>query len=151
MFHKAVDVRFQENTVLDVVFQDGQIKRYDMSVLFDKYPQLKELEDRALFVSGKLMGGYGIIWNDDLDIEVETIYEDGELVSTEEPANQKLSQTISSARSKKGLTQKEVAALAGIDQSDFSKIERGIANPSIAMLERIAAALGGQLSIQIIL
>lgn len=151
MFHKAVDVRFQDNTVLDVVFQDGQIKRYDMSVLFDKYPQLKELEDRALFISGKLMGGYGIIWNDDLDIEVETIYEDGELVSTEEPANQKLSQAISSARSKKGLTQKEVAALAGIDQSDFSKIERGIANPSIAMLERIAAALGGQLSIQIIL
>ncbi len=47
---------------------------------FPWHPQLEALKDRTLFQSGKLVGGYGIIWNDDLDIEAETIYEDGNLV-----------------------------------------------------------------------
>lgn len=149
MFHKALDVRFREKVILDVVFQDGKVKRYDMSVLFDKYPQLRALENREMFLSGKLMGGFGIMWNDDLDIEVETIYEEGLLVQEEIPANQKLANAISSARAASGLTQKEVSALAGIDQSDFSKIERGIGNPSISTLERIAKALGGELRLEI--
>ena len=149
MFHKAVDVRFCEKTMLEVVFQDGKVKSCDMSSLFDKYPQLKALEDRELFLSGKLMGGFGIMWNDELDIEVETIYEDGILVQKEIPANQMLANAIASARAVTGLTQKEVAVLAGIDQSDFSKIERGIGNPSVSTLERIAKALGGELRLQI--
>ena len=48
------------------------------------------------------------------------------------------------------MTQKELAQRTGIDQSDISKIERGTANPSIATLERIAAALGGELNIAIL-
>jgi hypothetical protein len=54
-----------------------------MASLFTKYPQLKALEDRNLFISGKLMGAYGIIWNDELDIETETIYADDVTVKTE--------------------------------------------------------------------
>ena len=56
---------------------------------------------------------------------------------------------VASARTMSGLSQKQLAAITGIDQSDISKIERGVANPSIATLERIAGALGGQLSIRI--
>ena len=72
MFHKAVDLKFKEGTILEMTFQDGLVKQYDLAVLFDKYPQLKALENRELFLSGKLMGMYGIVWNDDLDIEAET-------------------------------------------------------------------------------
>lgn len=149
MFHKAVDICFLNGTSMAVTFQDGLVKQYDMARLFGKYPQLKALEDRSLFLSGQLMGAYGIIWNDDLDIDTETIYEDGILIRTEHPVHQMLAQTVSAARAKAGLTQKQVAAMAGIDQSDFSKIERGVANPSISTLERIAKALGGSLSIHI--
>jgi hypothetical protein len=46
MFHKAVSVRFLENTTLEVTFQDGIVKQYNMASLFTKYPQLKALEDR---------------------------------------------------------------------------------------------------------
>jgi DNA-binding XRE family transcriptional regulator len=59
------------------------------------------------------------------------------------------SQAVLSARAKAGLSQKELSELTGIDQSDISKIERGAANPSVATLERIAAALGGRLTIAI--
>ena len=77
MFHKAIKLKFNEGTSFDVTFLTGEIKRYDISVLFDKYPQLKALTDRNLFLSGKLTGAYGIMWNDELDIETETVYEDG--------------------------------------------------------------------------
>ena len=73
MFHKAINVQFLENTVLEVTFTDGVIMRYDVASLFQKYPQLKQLENRSLFEKGKLVSGYGIIWNDELDIETDFI------------------------------------------------------------------------------
>ncbi len=152
MFHKAVNLRFLEGTALEVVFQDGTVKQYDMAELFAKYPQLKALNNRDLFLSGKLMGAYGIIWNDDLDIEIETIYDDGKTVRVDQlPGNLAVASAVSSARASKGISQKQLASLTGIDQSDISKIERGIANPSVATLDRIAKALGGSLSISITL
>ncbi len=150
MFHKAIDLRFLEGTALEVVFQDGKVKQYDMASLFEKYPQLRALEDRGLFLSGKLMGAYGIVWNDDLDIETETIYEEGITVREEEPAvNQAAASAVAKARALSGMSQKQLAAATGIDQSDISKIERGLANPSVSTLERIAKALGGRLAISI--
>lgn len=150
MFHKAIELRFLEGTALEVLFQTGEVKRYDMRVLFPKYPQLQALEDRSLFLSGKLIGPYGIIWNDELDVETETVYEDGETVRTQNvPLHPALAAAVSKARAAAGVSQKELAALTGIDQSDLSKIERGIANPSVGTMERIAAALGGQLTISI--
>ncbi len=151
MFHKALDLHFLEGTALEVTFQTGEVKRYDMCALFPKYPQLRALENRDLFLSGKLMGAYGIMWNDDLDIETETIYEDGETVRTGFIPNHTASaHAVAAARAAAGISQKQLASLTGIDQSDISKIERGTANPSVATLERIAAALGGKLSISIL-
>ena len=80
MFHKAISVEFLKGTSLAVTFQDGTVKGYDVSVLFPKYPQLKALEDRQLLLSGKMMGSYGIVWCDELDIETETIYADGKTI-----------------------------------------------------------------------
>ena len=71
MFHKAIKLEYREGTTLELTFQDGKVKRYDMSALFSKYPQLEALKDRTLFTSGKLLGPYGIVWNDDLDIEAD--------------------------------------------------------------------------------
>ena len=39
--------------------------------------------------------------------------------------------------------------MTGIDQSDISKIERGVANPSISTLNKIAVALGMHLYVSI--
>ena len=150
MFHKAIKLEYREGTTLELTFQDGKVKRYDMSSLFSKYPQLEALKDRTLFTSGKLLGPYGIVWNDDLDIEAETIYEDGETVREEKPAAfVMVGEAVAAARAKKGFSQKELSDLTGIDQSDLSKIERGIANPSVNTLNRIAKALDAKLLISI--
>ena len=81
MFHKAERLALRSGTVLDVTFMDGTTKHYDVAALYDKYPQLRALEGRSLFLSGRLAGSYGIIWNEDLDLEVETVYEDGVIVA----------------------------------------------------------------------
>lgn len=148
MFHKATDLQFKTGTTLELRFQNGEVKEYDMAQLFSKYPQLEALKDRKLFLSGKLMGSYGIIWNDDLDIEAETIFEDGKTVRIDTmPISLQIGNAVSEARAKVGLSQKALAAATGIDQSDISKIERGAANPSISTLNRIAEALGATLSV----
>ena len=148
MFHKAVNLDFKDGTVFEVTFQNGVVKSFDISVLFEKYPQLQALKNHNLFLSGKLVGMYGIVWNDEVDLEVETVYEEGQFVRKEKvQANMLVASAVSEARSKAGLTQSQLSAATGIDQSDISKIERGVANPSVNTLSRIADALDAELQI----
>jgi len=150
MFHRAIDVKFPGGTCLDVTFQDGLVKRYDMAKLFKKYPALRALQDPELFRTGKLMGAYGIMWNEDLDIETETIYEEGDTVGrVRGEIYEEIARSIREARAQVGLSQKQLSERTGIDQSDISKLERGLSNPSVATLERIAFALGGTLEVSI--
>ena len=45
------------------------------------------------------------------------------------------------------MTQKELAEKTGIYQADISKIERGLANPSVSTLKRLAEGLNMNLVI----
>lgn len=148
MFHKAIKIEYKEGTVLELTFRTGEVKQFDMKSMFNVYPPIAALNDRKLFTSGKLSGGYGIIWNDELDLEAETVYQEGILVRTEDvPDNYELADALLAARADAGISQKELAARTGIDQSDISKIERGVANPSVATLKRLAKGLGTELVI----
>ena len=84
-----------------------------------------------------------------MDLEAETVYGEGETISESPALEQIASSAVAKGRAEKGLSQKQLASLTGIDQSDISKMERGLANPSVSTLNRIAKALGGKLSIQI--
>lgn len=149
MFHEAIDMQYLEGTSLAVTFSDGSVHEYDMASMFGKYPEFEALKDRSLFLSGKLYR-YLIVWNDNLDIETEAIYEDGKVIEIKKDVYHGASaHAVMEARGKADITQKRLAELSGIDQADISKIERGIANPSVLTLERIARALGGKLIIKI--
>ena len=54
------------------------------------------------------------------------------------------------ARIEAGMTQKQLSERTGINQSNLSRIESGMGNPSIATLERIASALGKKVSISFV-
>ena len=51
------------------------------------------------------------------------------------------------ARRTAGLTQKELSSRTGIAQSDISKLERGIGNPSLKTLARLAEGMDLQMSL----
>ena len=53
-------------------------------------------------------------------------------------------------RSARNLTQKELAEITGITQSDISKLENGDANPSLHTLERLAAGLGMRIRLEFV-
>lgn len=152
MFHIATNVTFLEDVTIEVTYRDGKIIRYDMSKLFSKYPQLMKLrEDRHLFEHGYLdPGRYGIIWNDELDIDATSIYEVGELVGQNEISiNVKLGLLLAKTRAEKGLTQSELATLSHIDQGDISKIEKGIGNPTLTKISKLFEALGTKLTFKV--
>lgn len=51
------------------------------------------------------------------------------------------------ARENVGITQKELAEKTGIYQADISKLERGMGNPSLLTLGRLAEGLDMELQI----
>ena len=50
-------------------------------------------------------------------------------------------------RLKKGLSQRELAKMAGTSQVILSKIETGVVNPTIKMLSSIAQSLGKKIKV----
>ena len=139
----AIKLVIKEGTTFDLYFLDGVVKRYDILSLADKFPQLNALKDRELFLKAKLLGWGAIVWNDELDISSETVFEEGEDVSEQydDIDNVVLGGKIKQKRLENNLSQEQLASIVGIDQSDLSKIEKGIGNPSLKTLQRIAKGL----------
>lgn len=65
-------------------FKNGDVKRYDFLEIINKLEPLKPLaEDYELFQQIHLSpGGYGIIWNEYIDLEAEEIWYGGEDVDS---------------------------------------------------------------------
>ena len=84
MFHKVKAVNALPDYWLSVQFAEGVTKIYDVKPLFEKWPQFKKLESTPdlFFDVGVDVGGYGIIWNDDLDLSCDELFENGERVKT---------------------------------------------------------------------
>lgn len=78
-FHKVKNVLPLENYILSVQFEDGTNKKYDVKPLFSKWTAFKDLIDiKGLFEQVKVdMGGYGIVWNDYIDLSCDELYYNG--------------------------------------------------------------------------
>ncbi len=79
MFHKVKSVKIVSEFVLEVTFENDIIKYYDVSNVFDKWEVFKNLKNiDGLFEQVKVdQGGYGISWNDEIDLECEELWEHG--------------------------------------------------------------------------
>lgn len=147
MSNKAVKLYIKNGTNLAILFLDGTTREYNVLDLAKKYPQLNDLKNRKLFKTGRLFGWGGIIWNDDLDLDADVVYEDGKVIQNEEKACEIIvGYKIKQARLEKELTQKELSEIINIDQADLSKIENGKMCPSLTTLKKIARGLKTQIS-----
>lgn len=84
MFHKVKNVNALPDFKLSVQFAEGVTKIYDVSKLFDKFSFFKPLQDNPELFGGVTVdvGGYGVIWNDDIDISCDELFANGEVVQT---------------------------------------------------------------------
>ena len=84
MFHKIKNVAALPEYKLSVQFSEGVTKMYDVKPLFEKIPSFKELKDSAGEFAGVSVdvGGYGIVWSEDLDLSCDELWENGTQVDT---------------------------------------------------------------------
>lgn len=79
MFHKVIAVKALSDYILEVTFENNEIKKYDVKPLFEKWELFQSLQDiPSLFEQVKVdVGGYGISWNDEIDLSCNELYENG--------------------------------------------------------------------------
>ena len=151
MTHRVQEVKAKDNLIIEVFFLGGEVKKYDVKNLFPQFPQFQELViNQELFTKVSVdAGGYGISWNDELDLDAETLWADGILIELQKSSdiNHILAYQLLQAREEAKLTQKDLSEKTGIYQADISKIERGIGNPSLSTIKRLADGLDMDLEI----
>ena len=84
MFHKVKSVNALPDFKLCVQFSEGVTKIYDVKPLFERLSNFSFLKDNTdIFYSVSVdMGGYGIVWNDELDLSCDELWEHGTSVKT---------------------------------------------------------------------
>ena len=80
---KVKDVYPADNLNLIVVFENGEIKQYDVKQLFDQFDWYKELENPDIFNLVHVdCGGCGVSWNEDIDVSECELYDNSVAYST---------------------------------------------------------------------
>lgn len=82
MFHKIKSVSIRPEYVLSVSFADGLEKIYDMKPLMDKFDCYQAFRTTpGLFALASVdTGGRGVSWNEDIDIDGEELWHNGQSV-----------------------------------------------------------------------
>lgn len=83
-FHKITSVSALPGCRLSVHFWDGVTKMYDVWQVFDRWPQFRRLQDdERMFSKVKVdVGGYGVVWDDELDLSCEELWHNGRYMTT---------------------------------------------------------------------
>ena len=142
--HKIItEIKTLNNFEIQATFADGEVVVFDVKTMLEKYPVFHQLENKELFDNLKIDGvGYGVSWNDELDLSSDGIYARGKHIGKVDPDIAVLvGQAISEARAGKGLSQRELSKQTGIIQADISKIEQGKGNPTLLTLQKISKSL----------
>ena len=85
MSHKVKAVNALPDYLLSVQFVDGILKEYDVKPLFKKWAPFKKLDGAPEFFPRVEVdvGGCGIVWNEDIDLSCDELYENGVLVQAQ--------------------------------------------------------------------
>lgn len=154
MIHRIKSVKPLDNLNILVVFRNGVEIKYDITQLYEKFPQFKKLEEeRSLYKAVCVdVGGYGLVWSDELDLDAEDVWQYGTKTEKKYDVDIKLlvAESLIEARNAIGMTQKQLSESAAMYQSDISKIENGTANPSVQTLKRIADAMNMMVRIEFV-
>lgn len=152
MFHKITSLATLPDYILLVGFANGDFKQFDLKPLMNKYPPFAALKnENGLYEQVKIdVGGFGLIWNDELDLSAEGIYEQG--LSCQPPEDieayrKALLSALVSARKNAGLSQKQLEVLSGVAQPCIARTETGATDPKLSTVLKMLEPLGLTLSV----
>ena len=83
IFHRVKNITPLQDKILLAEFEDGTRKYYDTKPLKGRIPVFSMLD----YVTGLFeqvhvdVGGYGIMWNDEIDLSCNELYYNGEDIS----------------------------------------------------------------------
>lgn len=78
MFHKVKNVYPKDDMIIEVYFNNNIKKEYDIKTILNKWSIFKKLKDEELFKKVKVdVGGYGISWNENIDLSCEELWKNG--------------------------------------------------------------------------
>lgn len=134
-----------DDYILLAGFSDGEWRKFDLKPLMEKYPPFQQLKDETLYKQARIdIGGFGIVWSDEVDLSAEGVYIGGEKVKREDglAAKKRFAKVLGDARRKSGLSQNDLARLSGVSQSTITRIENGDMDPSVSTVEKLLSPLG---------
>lgn len=153
MFYKITSLVTLDDYVLLVGFSNSVYKKFDLKKIMNKYEVFKDLMNiEGLYNQARIdIGGYGIIWNEYLDISCNGIYEQGEEVDVNFDINlikERLIHEIVELRKIKNISQKQLEVLSGVSQPIIARIEKNQVDPQLTTLIKLLSALGVSLTIE---
>ena len=153
MFYKITSLVALDDYILLLGFSNGEYKKFDLKPLIEKYPPFKDLETIAgLYKQVKIdIGGYGIVWNDYLDLDSTGLYEKG--VECEPVYNYELLKTefiseLIRNRKEMNISQKQLEVLSNVSQPIIARIERYQVDPQLSTIIKMLEAMGKKLVIE---
>ena len=153
MFYKITSLVALDDYILLLGFSNGVFKKFDLKPLMNKYEAFKDLKTiSSLYKQVKIdVGGYGIVWNDYLDLESTGLYENG--IECEPIYNYELLKTefissLISNRKEQDLSQKQLEVLSGVSQPIIARIERYQVDPKLCTIIKMLEAMGKKLVIE---
>ena len=153
MYYKITSLVALDDYILLLGFSNGEFKKFDLKPLMKKYPPFKDLETIPnLYKQVKIdIGGYGIIWNDYLDLDGTGLYEKGE--ECEPVFNFELLKTefiseLIKTRKELNLSQKQLEVLSNVSQPIIARIERFQVDPQLSTVIKMLEAMGKKLVIE---
>lgn len=134
------------------VFFNGEVRTTEIEILGLNDRMIERLKEyQKLGEDLRLNTGRTRVEFDGIDekIERQDLYQMGCLEKIEyiDDINIQIANRVQTMRDTTGMTQADIEKKTGIHQAEISKIERGIGNPSISTLARIANCTGYRLSV----
>ncbi len=167
-YPKVKEVKALENWLLSVLFVNGIRKTYDISPLFEEFPDMfKPLKQNpSIFPHVSVdCGGCAVAWSDEIDIPESELWENGvpdpigdswddfraEIFSPEEIAENDLRVDLIcafiKARNEQGISQKKLEELSGVKQPVIARMEKGKSNPQLDTVLKLLRPLGLTLAV----
>jgi DNA-binding XRE family transcriptional regulator len=149
VFYKVRSVEPLGGLKLIVTFQNGIEKEYNVNPLLRKWEACEVLKSvRGLFEMVKVAsGGYGIYWNNDIDLSCNELWENGKTLTWEMQFRADLTEKLRELRKRGRITQTKLAEMAGFRQESIARIEKMSALPKTETLLKILNPLGYTLGI----